>query len=75
MVTFETYYYIITSITTIVHYFQLQLLLITSITSITYSPNLEMELRAVRASGESYDAFKTRIFAELRKRQEEVNAG
>ena len=46
MVTFETYYYIITSITTIVHYFQLQLLLITSITSITYSPNLEMEHEA-----------------------------
>ena len=43
MVTFETYYYIITSITTIVHYFQLQLLLITSITSITTPPNLEME--------------------------------
>ena len=30
----------------------------------------------MRAQGsESYDAFKTRIFAELRKRQEAVNAG
>ncbi|MBT8633436.1 YdaU family protein [Polynucleobacter paneuropaeus] len=33
----------------------------------------ELDMRA--QGSESYDAFKTRIFAELRKRQEAVNAG
>ncbi len=42
MVTFETYYYSITSITTFFYYLQLQLLLIISITSVTTIPCLEM---------------------------------
>ena len=33
----------------------------------------ELDMRA--QGSESYDAFKTRIFVELRKRQEAVNAG